>query len=783
MTDRWTFAAGYVPSEAALLLLALCVGLAVAEAIHALRHPASPMSRALRGALFGLRLLGIGALLAMAFELTLRVEEVTPLGRRVAVLVDRSASVAIPDGETPTARQRRLEALWERSAAARAAWAEEGLLLDVRGFDDDVTPLAGELAETLRHEPDGHASDLARALVGLEETRDQSEAALVGVVVLSDGLVDGGSGNASLLESAAEALGVPITTVSLGDPVLHDVSVADVHAGEFAFVENVTEIEASIVAHGYLGRSAEVVLRRNGEVVEETPIVLGRDGASTRVRFEVAPDRVGQFVYEVAVVPQPGEATLENNARAFVVKVLRDKVRVLHVAGRPDWDVRALRTLLRRDPNVELLSYYILRDFGDIEREDTSAPLSLIPFPTDELFKEELGSFDLVILHNFDAIQHQVGQYVGNMAEYLVEGGALVLIGGDLSFSDEGYAAANMASLLPIDPRGAEGLVGDRFRPALTDAGRRHPITAWLQIGGKGWSTLPELDTFNPLRMNPREDAISASALLVHPELTDARGRPRPLLAVSEPGRGRAMVLATGSTWRMGFAPDLTLIDGARPYDLLWLGAVRWLLRDDSSGRLQLETDRPRYHAGEPVELQATALSPSYAPEPEVEILWEVLPLAGAAEAEPVARGRWTTDAMGRAESRLAELPTGAYLAVARRELEGGDASTQEDALGQHEVRRVFIVETPGQELARIDADPGIERLRRLAEGTGGLALSAVGGDALPLSLPLGSPEALPRERVEAREDHPLWNGWWALAVLLVSFGGEWVLRRRYAAP
>ena len=74
------------------------------------------------------------------------------------------------------------------------------------------------------------------------------------------------------------------------------------------------------------------------------------------------------------------------------MKVLRDKVRVLHVAGRPDWDVRALRTLLRRDPNVELLSYYILRGFDDISREDTTAPLSLIPFPTDELFEEQLGS-------------------------------------------------------------------------------------------------------------------------------------------------------------------------------------------------------------------------------------------------------------------------------------------------------------------------------------------------------------------------------------------------------
>src|SRR5690606_8029688 len=100
--------------------------------------------------------------------------------------------------------------------------------------------------------------------------------------------------------------------------------------------------------------------------------------------------------------------------------------------------------------------------------------------------------------------------------------------------------------------------------------------------------------------------------------------------------------------------------------------------------------------------------------------------------------------------------------------------------LGQHEVRRVFIVEPPGRELARVDADPGIERLRRLAEATGGEALQAVRGDTLPRRIPLAEPEG-DRDglRVDARRDLPLWNGWVALVLLLATFGGEWLLRRR----
>jgi hypothetical protein len=792
MTERWSLAAGHLPDGWAIALVLACAAIAVVEGVVAFRRPRSPVPQRTRIAILGLRLLGIAALLAMAFELTVRVDQVGSVGRRLVVLVDRSASMAIPDAAEPggptQTRQERAREIWEAAASTRERWSAGGLVLDVRGFDGKTTPYSADLARTLEAEPDGAASDLARALTELQEEDSIHRTPLAGILVISDGLVAIDAVSDRHIETLAEELDVPLSTVSVGGPALRDLSVADVRAGEFAFVENVTEIETTIVAHGLSGERVEVELRRDGAPLHRQPLTLRSDGVPSTVRFEVAPDRIGQFVYEIVVPPVAGEATTENNRRAFVVKVLRDKVRVLHVAGRPDWDVRALRTLLRRDPNVELLSYYILRGMADIEREDTTAPLSLIPFPTDELFEEELGSFDLVILHNFDAVAHQVGQYVDNMAQYVVEGGALVLIGGDLAMSDGGYAP--LAHLVPIDPRRISALERGRFAPQLTDAGRHHPITAWLKDGGGGgWASLPQLDTFNPLEPNSRAESIGGSVLLEHPTRTDRTGRPLPLLAVAEPGRGRTMVLATGSTWRMGFAPDLPLFDGARPYDLLWLGAVRWLLRDDTSGRLQLDTDKPRYRVGEAVELQVTALSPSYAAEPNVEVEWDLRELsANADDARTIDGGRWVTDGLGKRRHSVPDLPVGAYAATARRQLaEQSDDATgpsADDLPGAHEVRRVFIVEPPGRELARIDADPGIDRLRRIAEATGGVALSALGGDRLPADLPTADPRQLrAAAHVYGRTDIPLWNGWLSMLVLVAAFGAEWILRRRHAAP
>lgn len=785
--ERWRLIAGHAPGPLVTTLLLVCAALALFEAGLAYRRSRN-LARRTRLGLLGLRALGVLALLVVGLELTLSLETVRPTGPRVAVLVDRSASMALADAERPdaptTARLERLRAMWSASALARAAWREQGLTIQARSFAEHSEPLGEAAAAILDVRADGPASDLARALAELAapDPASADPRPLAGVLLLSDGLFEGSDdGGPDPLLLAARALGVPITTVSAGAPAIRDISLAELRAGEFAFVENVTEFSADLVAHGYPGASVEVDLRRDGVVVATTTVVLGDDGLAVPVRFEVAPDRVGQFVYEIAARPLPGEATTANNRRAFVLKVLRDKVRVLHVAGRPDWDVRALRTLLGRDPNVELLSYYILRGIEDADREDPSAELSLIAFPTDELFKEQLGSFDLVVLHNFDAINHQVGRYLGDIAQYVQEGGALIVIGGDMGLATGDYPGV-LAQNLPVDTRAPTGLVTEPYKPALTEAGRRHPITAWLAGAGLGdWSSLPALDSYNPVRLARHADSIGAAVLLDHPGPAGAA----PLLVIAEPGKGRSLVLATGATWRLGFAADLPIVDGARPYDLLWLGAIRWLLRDAAADRLSLETDRPSYLIGEAVTLRAATLGPGYAPEPGVPLAWELRPLGAAPEPSPgvdpppaflLSQGTWTTDALGRASEVVpGDLPVGAYEALAWR-----SAPPDPSASSSARARRVFLVHEPGQELARVDADPGERRLAALAEATGGRALIARAGDALPTELPLADLGAENSHlRIDSRRAVPLWDGPWALLLVILGLGGEVLLRRR----
>ncbi len=793
MTEQWSLVAGHHPDWLWAVVVGLCLGWAMLEAVSGFRRSRLPIR--LRSALLGLRLLALVGLVAIAFELTLRVETVSTSGPRVVVLIDTSESMALADAESsqvdPLARIDRLRTFWQAHRDTFTTWEQAGLTVQYLGFSDRVQELTNQQRSELQVETNGRQSNLTRALTELSGQRDPRP--LAAVVVMSDGLHAPDPASQTPLFAVAEQLGVPISTVWSGASYLRDVSVADVRAGEFAFVENRTEFEVDLVSHGYASQPAKVQLQRDGEILHTTSVTLPDDGVILPLRFEVAPDRVGQFVFEVVVEPLAEEATTKNNRRAFIVKVLRDKVRVLHVAGRPDWDVRALRTLLRRDPNVELLSYYILRGLDDSQRESLTAPLSLIAFPTDELFESQLDSFDLVVLHNFDAANHQVGQYLSNIARYVREGGSLVVIGGDMGLATGEYNNAQLNSLVPVDLGRGTGMQITPFRPRLTEEGQHHPLTGWLREHKlENWQALPQLRNHNPVAMARAAQDMDTTVLLRHPADNT------PLLTVAEPAKGRVVVLATGDSWRLGFAPDLPLVEGSRPYDLLWLRTIRWLLRDANSDRLQLETDRPSYPTGATVTLQARALTSSYRPAPDVSLGWDVRPLARdddqtkPAKPTAVASGKWTTDSLGRATVEVPQLVPGAYEAHAWERPKPSETAEAADAPQQNantnesdkneqdrpRARRVFLVGRDDRELSLTDADPGQQLLERLAERTGGVHIAAEGGD-LPDAVPQKSDLAATEQQVHSRRDVPLWDGWWALLLVVSSLGGEWLLRRR----
>jgi uncharacterized membrane protein len=656
---------------------------------------------------------------------------------RVVVLVDGSERLELPAGD---GRSRR--ALAEEKARELASrWPDVRLEL-LRFGEGPVRPLAGAAARTPWVE-----SDLAGALeqvIGASSERPDA------VVVLSDGRF---TRPTELRESASRdalarrAQGVPLHTLSVADSAPADRSLRVVSATGVAVAHQPLRLHVELGCEPEASCAGATVIVR--ELLEGRPAVeLARgtpavQGDAEVAELEVTLERAGERVLEVELDAAP-DVLPENDVRRLPIRVRRDRTRVLHVAGRPSYDVRALRGFLKSDASIDLVSFFILRTRSDDVRAEDSE-LALIPFPVEELFTEHLPSFDAVVLQDIDARLYDLTEHFIALRDYVARGGGLILVGGPSGFADGGYADSALEEALPVELEAVAGSPSlARVVPRYTAAGRAAPMLRALR-GGLGES-LPEMPGANLLG-RPRPSAL---VLWEHPVLTAADGPgvvPMPLLALGEYGDGRSLALALDGTHLLGFGP-LGARTGGEGHSALWEGLLGWLMRDPRYEVAQAELEGACL-VGRTTHLSVTLLPGASAP-----MRVEVTPLA-------LERGP-STIVLPRAEPRA-----GRERFVVEG-LEPGGYAARITVGSAPPARYVFACERGG--LAWADSRPDPDRLQAIAAATGGTHRAA----AAPAELP-----APPRKWILAeRSVRPLLPPWAWSSLAALALGLHWVTRR-----
>jgi len=699
-------------------------------------------------ALLALRTLATLCALIVLLKPAVRVRQVRRPPGRIAVLVDASQSMTVRDGEDGRSRWQRAQAALLAARPQIARWRRDHAL-DWFTFSSALEP-AGEIPPGA---PAGATTLIADAL---EAASARGGDDLGGVLLVSDGADHGRLAARPQKEAArlAARLAVPVHALWTGKRELRDVWIAALRHDDLAFVRTVFTIEAEVRAAGYGAGEAVVELERDGKVLSRKSVPLSPSGKT--VSFEVSPDRVGDAYYAVVVRPRPDEAILENNRRGFVVRVVRDRIRALHVCGRPSWDERFLRRLLKRDPNIDLISFYILRTVGDLQFVNPGE-LSLIPFPTDELFEQELGGFDLVILQNFAHAPYGLARHLPRIRDWVERGGGLAVVGGELAFGVGGWTGTPVADVLPLQiPGPGDRRVPGEFRARLREGAEGHPVVrlaASTAATRRAWERLPMLDGANLL--GPPIDG--GTVLVEHPTERGDDGQPAPVLAVREVGAGRTLVLGTDSAWRWSFLDAGAGGDG-RAYDTFWRAAMHWLIRDPDLEQVGLSLPRDTFAPGEAVVMRVLVRDRDFRPAPNVDVTLEVARLDGAGVVPaPALR----SDSAGEARVELPSPGPGAFRVTARASIAG--------RLSQD--TRTLMVEPSALELERPQARDDL--LRALAGATGGRFLHA-GESLADLSFRRSR-----RVRVESQRDIEILDGLPMLLLALGALGAEWALRRR----
>jgi uncharacterized membrane protein len=654
----------------------------------------------------------------------------------VVVLADTSRSMALSDTDGKTRREVRdatIEALQSSHKDTR---------FSVHGFDD------GLLGPSARLSSDGHRSDLTAALRALGASSNERPAA---VVVVSDGRLDDPPENASdsVLKTIGDLLRVPLFTVATTRTSPRDASIRRVSIAGAAVAHVPLPVRVEVGCAGGLACGRLPVKAR--ELASDGPprdlatgIVDVRDGRAV-LDLSITLDRAGTHIVEVSVTTPDGDAIADNDHRFLRLDVIRERVRVLHVAGRATNDVRALRQWLKRDASLDVVAFFILRTPED-ESRATQAELSLIPFPVDELFQEHLQSFDAVVLQDFDAQPYGLEKYLDNIRRYVHAGGGLIMVGGENAFVAGGYAGTPIADVLPIGLDGSRRTMSadtSEFTPEWTQQGLDAPILGPLREAvGHDLPPMPGANVVGDLRPG-------SVALLSHPSRRTPSGAPMPVLAVGEAGEGRSIALGVDGTWKLLFS-ELGAQTAGRGHGALWDGLLGWLMHDPRFEPAHLDLGRG-CTAGLTSAIRARLLSRDDGRRGAV-----TLEIARLGDRLPESRLMSMLSIDGSAHFEIPPLEPGAYVARLR---EGNTALARAD----------FACERGGDEWA--DSRPDPQRLASLSKATGGgFAFAA---DARELALPR------PVHVSTQRRVSPLLPSWVLTLAAATFLGLHWFVRRR----
>lgn len=451
-----------------------------------------------------------------------------PLGDVAAIIVDRSQSMGI--------EKRGAEADAALAALKRRLAAEKNLELRIASVSTVTT---GEDNGTQLF------TALNSALADVPPER------VAGAILITDGEVHDAPPPAKL------AVHAPLQVLLAGRRDERDRKLTIVNAARFAIVGQSAGLVVRVDDFGATpGGTAEVDVYVDGKRAGRSDVPVGRDST---IQLPIA--HGGENVVEVEAKPGPSELTLQNNRAVIAVSGVRDRLRVLLISGEPHAGERVWRNLLKADPSVDLVHFTILRP-PDKQDGTPLNELSLIIFPTRELFAEKLDQFDLVIFDRYRERGILPLAYFENIAGYVDNGGALLVSGGPEFSEPNSIYRTPLASVLPAQPTG--DIFAQGFKPLVTPTGMAHPVTRDLP-GANTATTAPSWGRWFRLIGAQK---ISGETVMSGPG-------DRPLLVLDSIDHGRVAELLSDQAWlwARGF-------EGGGPQAELLRRLAHWLMKE-----------------------------------------------------------------------------------------------------------------------------------------------------------------------------------------------------------
>ncbi len=728
----------------ASLVAAILVGAVVAVALFTYRRVSVADGRLRdRIVLTGLRIAALAVVLFCLFRPTLAVRAAVNQQNVLAVLVDDSRSMQIPD---MAGQPRGLFVQQQFGAADSALMKSLSDRFLVRTFRFSST--AGRVSGVKDLTFAGTQTKIGPALDGVRE--ELAGLPVAGLVVVSDG-ADTSEGSVAKALLGLKAEKIPVFAVGIGGERLpRDVQVDRVNTPRTVLKGASLLVEVVVSQTGYAGRPVTVDVEDEGRIVGSEKIQLPADGTPLPVRIRAVASESGPRLFRFKVSPQEGEVVTQNNARDLLVNVRDTRERLLYYEGEPRFEMKFLRRAVADDKNLLVVALQRTADnkYMRLEGEPDEVAGG---FPRT---REELFRYRGLILGSIEA-----GAFTGDQLQMIADfvdnrGGGLLMIGGARSFGEGGYGGTPVADVLPllIDPRTRATQTPGfaRLKVAPTRAGAAHAATQIADTEAASearWSKLPQVTSANaPLPAKP-----AATVLLTG---TDERGRAHNVLASQPYGRGKAIAFTAQDSWLWQMHASIPLED--QTHEQFWRQLLRWTV-DGVPDAVDVRLS-DRVEPGEPVTIEATVVDKAFTELNDATVVATVARPGGTTTTVPL---QWTGERNGQYRGTFVSTEAGAYEVAV-------DATRAGQAVGSG----VGYIRAGAGDGEFFDPTLHAAPLRRIAEETGGKYYTPATAGTLAEDVRYAG------RGVTALEERELWNMPIVLIALMGLVFAEWGYRR-----
>jgi uncharacterized membrane protein len=728
------------------------------------------------------RLLALALLVPMLFEPVFRFVT-TPITRHpLAILVDTSGSMSVPD---VTNGPSRIQSVWQ-TLSPDLTKLNEHFVPRFYSFSTGCIELksASDLAGI---NADGKSTDFVTAVnKAAADIGGDKDAA---IILISDGN-DNVSGN--VLSSLRESL-KKIHTVTVGSPLaqpanLLNVGVASVVAPPDADVGHDVKITATIQSTALPNHVVDVNLaetdadgKQIGSPISQR-LVLQPTADGQTVDFNYIPHTTGVHRIAVWIDPIPGERNTADNRQDVQILAIESRIRLLIIEGAARPEYTSLFRTLGHDANIELST--LLR----VQRDRFAATGSVQTVPQTA---DEWNKFDVILIGDLDSSFLSPAQQT-QLRQRVSDGGGLVMIGGLKNFGAGGYQGSPLEEALPVFVGGLDMPQNmEEFVPALTPEGAAHPImeqiTDWFPTGTKPAAKQLSALKGNVVVANPK---AGAQVLMVHPGVKE-----QIVLAVQQFGKGRTAAFTADTTnlWYRQFYDQ----GQDNVYNRFWGQLIRWLAGQDVRSRekgagVDALLNKLVYSFGENVKLRAIVRD---AHGDTTQFAQVTATLISPRLSSPLTQPLASTE--GRSGGYELMLPSPGSSGLAPGDYTLDISATQDNAtLGRQTLK--FSVVPPEDEMLKIAANPAI--MEQIATDSGGyhrpLAEFPELVDTLIQTDPANTTQTVQRtlplsntvRLVMAAFGH---NAPWPPhtdlpmqgLLVIVLLAGEWILRRKWQLP